>query len=51
MMLMQYFFLIVIIKAYVVDTYLNCLDLSRIQMPTHNICFYKVGKSTWAEIE
>ena len=50
MMRMQYFFLIFIIKAYAVDTHLNCLDLSRTQMSTRNICFYKVDKSTWAEI-
>ena len=35
------FFLIFFIKAYVVGTHLNCLDLSRqFKMSTNNICFY-----------
>ena len=52
MMPLQYCFLIVLIKTYVVGTRLNCLDLLRqqveaIQMSSHNICFYKeLYKST-----
>ena len=42
MILMRYHFLISFIKAYVVGT-----RLEAIQMSTHNICFYKVvDKST-----
>ena len=42
-----YFFVYFFIKAYVVGTYLNCIDLSMnrlvdaIQMGIQNICFYK----------
>ena len=44
------------VKAYVVGTHLNCLNLSNlveaIQMSTNKICFYKEGdkKRTWAAI-
>ena len=37
---MFFIFVIFFIKAYVVGTHLNCIDLS-IQMSTHNICLYK----------
>ena len=47
MILMQYFFLIFLIKAFVVGTPLNYLNCCGIQMSTHSICFYKeVEKST-----
>ena len=29
------------LKANVVGTHLNCIDIDAIQMGTHNICFYK----------
>ena len=38
------FFVIFFIKAYVVGTHLNCIDVYAIQMGTHNICLYKVDK-------
>ena len=41
MMIMQYLFLIVFIKAYAVGTHLNCLNKEAIQRSTHNIRFYK----------
>ena len=42
MMIMQFFFLIFFIKAYVVGTHLNCMTrVDAIQMRTHNICLYK----------
>ena len=42
MMLMRYYFLIFFIKAYVVGT-----QAEAIQMSSHNICFYKeVDRST-----
>ena len=34
--LFVYFFM----KAYVVGTHLNCIDVNAIQMSTHNICLY-----------
>ena len=40
-----FFFLILFIKAYVVGTHLNCIDL--IQMSTHNICLYKEVKKKY----
>ena len=38
-------FLIFFIKAYVVGTHLNCIDLC--QMSTHNICLYKEVKKKY----
>ena len=29
------------IKAYIVGTHLNCIDVDAIQMGTHKICLYK----------
>ena len=50
MMIMR-FFLIFFIKAYVVDTHLNCIDKSMqfnaIQMSTHNICLFKEVKKKY----
>ena len=40
MMIMRFFF-IFFIKADVVGTHLNCIDVDAIQMSTHNTCFYK----------
>ena len=53
MMLMRCFYVFCLlssfIKAYVVGTHLNCINL--FQMSTHNICLYKVVDiSTLAEI-
>ena len=43
MVFMQFFFLIFFIKAYVVDTHLNCMqvEVDAIQLGTHNICLHK----------
>ena len=49
MIIMWVFFLILFIKAYVVGTHLNCIDLqvNAIQMSTHNICLYKEVKKKY----
>ena len=51
MIIMHFFFLILFIKAYVVGTHLNCIELHRqvdvIQMSTHNICLYKEVKKKY----
>ena len=52
MMLTGYLFLVVFIKAYAMDTQMNCPDLSwqLIQMSNHNIYFYKEVDTTTCSV-